>query len=90
VKGALAAGILFVLRGAAVKPALLVICATLGDVPIISAAFYGLKCAVVAGLDGAVAGRAGRGVSIPAETCRVEDARITAAAGLVPRLVAGA
>jgi len=45
------------------------------------AVFYGLKCAVLAGLDGAVVGRADDGVFIPVETWRVEVAMITAAAG---------
>jgi chromate transporter len=47
VKGGLAAGLLFVLPGAAVMLALSLIYATLGDVPVIAAVFYGLKCAVL-------------------------------------------
>jgi chromate transporter len=47
VRGGLAAGILFVLPGAGVMLALSLIYATLGNVPVISALFYGLKCAVL-------------------------------------------
>ncbi len=47
VKGGLAAGILFVLPGAAVMLALSLVYATLGDVPIVAALFFGLKCAVL-------------------------------------------
>jgi len=47
VKGGLAAGLLFVLPGAVVMLALSLIYATLGDVPVIAAVFYGLKCAVL-------------------------------------------
>jgi chromate transporter len=47
VRGGLTAGILFVLPGAAVMLALSLIYATLGNVPVISALFFGLKCAVL-------------------------------------------
>jgi chromate transporter len=47
VKGGLAAGILFVMPGAAVMLALSLLYATLGDVPLIAALFFGLKCAVL-------------------------------------------
>lgn len=47
VKGGVAAGVLFVLPGAAVMLALSVIYATLGAVPMIAALFFGLKCAVL-------------------------------------------
>jgi len=47
VRGGLAAGILFVLPGAAVMLALSLIYATLGGVPLIDALFFGLKCAVL-------------------------------------------
>jgi chromate transporter len=47
VRGGLAAGLLFVLPGAAVMLALSIIYATLGDVPLIAALFFGLKCAVL-------------------------------------------
>jgi chromate transporter len=47
VRGGLAAGILFVLPGAMVMLALSLIYAILGDVPIIAALFFGLKCAVL-------------------------------------------
>ena len=47
VRGGLAAGILFVLPGAAVMLALSLIYATLGNVPLIAAVFFGLKCAVL-------------------------------------------
>lgn len=47
VRGGLAAGILFVLPGAAVMLALSLIYATLGKVPSIDALFFGLKCAVL-------------------------------------------
>ncbi|MDN3564356.1 chromate transporter [Paeniroseomonas aquatica] len=47
VRGGLAAGLLFVLPGAAVMLALSLIYATLGDVPLIAALFFGLKCAVL-------------------------------------------
>lgn len=47
VRGGLAAGILFVLPGAAVMLGLSLIYATLGHVPVIDALFFGLKCAVL-------------------------------------------
>ncbi|MCE2922579.1 MAG: chromate transporter, partial [Roseomonas sp.] len=47
VRGGLAAGLLFILPGAAVMLALSIIYATLGDVPIVAALFFGLKCAVL-------------------------------------------
>jgi len=47
VKGGLVAGLLFVVPGAAVMLALSIVYATLGDVPIIAALFFGLKCAVL-------------------------------------------
>ncbi|NMJ40025.1 chromate efflux transporter [Roseomonas sp. JC162] len=47
VKGGIAAGVLFVLPGAAVMLALSMIYATLGEVPIVAALFFGLKCAVL-------------------------------------------
>ncbi len=47
VRGGLAAGLLFILPGAAVMLALSIVYATLGDVPIIAALFFGLKCAVL-------------------------------------------
>src|SRR4051812_30503307 len=47
VRGGLAAGLLFVLPGAAVMLALSLIYATLGGVPLIDALFFGLKCAVL-------------------------------------------
>src|SRR5215210_4833545 len=47
VRGGLAAGILFVLPGAAVMLALSLIYATFGEVPAIAALFFGLKCAVL-------------------------------------------
>jgi chromate transporter len=46
VKGGVAAGVLFVLPGAAVMLALSMIYATLGEVPVVAALFFGLKCAV--------------------------------------------
>jgi chromate transporter len=48
VRGGLAAGILFVLPGAAVILALSILYALFGQVPFIQAAFFGIKCAVVA------------------------------------------
>jgi chromate transporter len=48
VRGGLAAGILFVLPGAAVILALSYLYALFGQVPFIQAAFFGIKCAVVA------------------------------------------
>src|SRR3954471_941745 len=47
VKGGLAAGIIFVLPGAAVMLALSLIYALAGTVPVIDALFFGLKCAVL-------------------------------------------
>ena len=47
VRGGLVAGLLFILPGAAVMLALSIIYATLGDVPIVAALFFGLKCAVL-------------------------------------------
>lgn len=47
VKGGIAAGVLFVLPGAVVMLALSIIYATLGEVPIVAALFFGLKCAVL-------------------------------------------
>jgi chromate transporter len=47
VKGGLAAGLLFVIPGAVVMLALSIIYATLGEVPIVAALFFGLKCAVL-------------------------------------------
>lgn len=47
VRGGLAAGTLFVLPGAAVMLALSLLYATLGDVPLVAALFFGLKCAVL-------------------------------------------
>ena len=47
VKGGLAAGLLFILPGAAVMLVLSVIYATLGEVPLVAALFFGLKCAVL-------------------------------------------
>ena len=48
VKGGLAAGLLFIAPGVAVMMLLALLYATLGDVPIIAALFFGLKCAVLA------------------------------------------
>ncbi len=47
VKGGVAAGLLFVLPGAAVMLALSFIYAILGDVPLVAGLFFGLKCAVL-------------------------------------------
>ncbi|MFZ6765139.1 chromate efflux transporter [Pseudoroseomonas sp. WGS1072] len=47
VRGGLAAGVLFVLPGAAVMLGLSILYATLGQVPVVSALFFGLKCAVL-------------------------------------------
>jgi len=47
VKGGLAAGLLFIVPGAAVMLALSIVYATLGDVPVVAALFFGLKCAVL-------------------------------------------
>ena len=47
VRGGLAAGLLFVLPGAAVLLALSLVYATLGDVPVVAGLFFGLKAAVL-------------------------------------------
>ncbi len=47
VRGGAAAGLLFVLPGAAVMLALSVVYATLGEVPLVAALFFGLKAAVL-------------------------------------------
>jgi chromate transporter len=47
VKGGLVAGLLFVVPGAAVMLALSILYATLGEVPLVAALFFGLKCAVL-------------------------------------------
>ena len=47
VQGGLAAGLLFVLPGAVVMLGLSVLYATVGDVPLVAALFFGLKCAVL-------------------------------------------
>lgn len=47
VRGGLAAGLLFILPGVAVMLVLSVIYATLGNVPLVAALFFGLKCAVL-------------------------------------------
>jgi chromate transporter len=47
VKGGLAAGLLFIVPGAAVMLALSIVYATLGEVPVVAALFFGLKCAVL-------------------------------------------
>ncbi|MET4698109.1 chromate transporter [Constrictibacter sp. MBR-5] len=47
VRGGLVAGLLFVIPGALVMLALSLIYATLGDVPVVDALFFGLKCAVL-------------------------------------------
>ncbi|BDG73132.1 chromate efflux transporter [Roseomonas fluvialis] len=47
VRGGLVAGLLFILPGAVVMLALSIIYATLGDVPVVAALFFGLKCAVL-------------------------------------------
>ncbi|MGX9963037.1 chromate efflux transporter [Roseomonas sp. F4] len=47
VRGGLAAGLLFVLPGAAVMLALSILYVTLGTVPLVAALFFGLKCAVL-------------------------------------------
>ncbi|CAH0135041.1 chromate efflux transporter [Roseomonas sp. CECT 9278] len=47
VRGGLVAGLLFIIPGAAVMLALSIIYATLGEVPIVAALFFGLKCAVL-------------------------------------------
>jgi chromate transporter len=46
-KGGLAAGLLFILPGALVMLALSIVYATLGNVPIVTGLFFGLKCAVL-------------------------------------------
>ena len=48
VKGGLAAGLLFIAPGVGVMMGLALIYATLGEVPIVAALFFGLKCAVLA------------------------------------------
>jgi len=47
VKGGVAAGLLFILPGVVVMMALSLVYATLGEVPIVAALFFGLKCAVL-------------------------------------------
>ncbi|MBU8537793.1 chromate efflux transporter [Falsiroseomonas tokyonensis] len=47
VRGGLAAGLLFILPGAAVMLALSMLYVTLGTVPLVAALFFGLKCAVL-------------------------------------------
>ncbi|MBV1797654.1 chromate efflux transporter [Siccirubricoccus sp. G192] len=47
VKGGVAAGLLFVLPGAVVMLGLSILYATLGEVPLVAALFFGLKCAVL-------------------------------------------
>jgi chromate transporter len=47
VKGGVAAGALFVLPGAVVMLGLSILYATLGEVPLVAALFFGLKCAVL-------------------------------------------
>jgi chromate transporter len=47
VRGGVAAGLLFILPGAAVILALSFVYALLGDVPIVAGLFFGLKCAVL-------------------------------------------
>ncbi|TDQ85511.1 chromate transporter [Dongia mobilis] len=47
VRGGLAAGLLFILPGALVMLGLSVLYVTLGDVPLVAALFFGLKCAVL-------------------------------------------
>lgn len=46
-KGGFTAGLLFVIPGAIVMTALSILYATLGSIPLISALFFGLKCAVL-------------------------------------------
>jgi chromate transporter len=48
VRGGLAAGLLFVLPGAAIVLALTILYATLGRLPLVEAAFFGIKAAVLA------------------------------------------
>jgi chromate transporter len=47
VKGGLVAGLLFIIPGAVVMLALSIVYATLGEVPVVAALFFGLKCAVL-------------------------------------------
>ncbi len=47
VRGGLAAGLLFVLPGALVMLALSLVYALFGEVPLVAALFFGLKCAVL-------------------------------------------
>jgi chromate transporter len=47
VKGGLAAGLLFILPGALVMLGLSILYVTLGDLPLVAALFFGLKCAVL-------------------------------------------
>ncbi len=47
-RGGLAAGLLFVLPGAVVMLALSMLYATVGNLPVVQALFWGIKCAVVA------------------------------------------
>ena len=47
-RGGLAAGLLFVLPGAVVMLALSMVYATVGNLPVVQALFWGIKCAVVA------------------------------------------
>ena len=47
VRGGVAAGVLFVLPGMVVMLGLSILYATLGEVPVVSALFFGLKCAVL-------------------------------------------
>jgi chromate transporter len=47
VKGGVAAGLLFILPGVVVMMVLSLIYAALGDVPVVAALFFGLKCAVL-------------------------------------------
>ncbi len=47
VKGGVAAGLLFILPGVVVMMALSLVYAALGDVPLVAALFFGLKCAVL-------------------------------------------
>ena len=47
VRGGIAAGVLFVLPGMAVMLGLSILYATLGEVPVVAALFFGLKCAVL-------------------------------------------
>jgi chromate transporter len=51
VRGGIAAGVLFVLPGMAVMLALSILYATLGEVPVVSVLFFGLKCAVLVLVD---------------------------------------